>query len=202
MTSNRNMRMRPDWPLFVISPSEWPPVQHSAIQNSLRRSSEVSCRRSVSVICPIISLHRPTIVTPSGILHRYRNAVVALGAVAEVVLLEVERGLGEAVHKRDIVHGVDYIKRIRACGVDVHGHRRRLVRVLGEDELARRRLARQVRLRALERDCVVPAVMIRFVSPALLVCQLCGMGKRRTHEVVVVVVVPSLCQPLGEAAVF
>ena len=59
------------------------------------------------------------VVGPRAVLDGDRDAVVALAALAEVVVLEVERGLGEAVLVLDVVHRVHDVERVDACGVDV-----------------------------------------------------------------------------------
>lgn len=99
-----------------------------------------------------------TIIKPGGVLHGYGNAVIPCAALAEVVVLEVEGRLGEAVDVRHVVHGVHKVERVRARGIDIHLRGRRLVRVLREDEVEPGRgLGGRVRLRALERDNVVAA---------------------------------------------
>ena len=104
-----------------------------------------------TVACP------HTVIDPSRVLDGDRHAVIPSAALVEVVVLEVEPRLGEAVDVRDVVDRVHNVERVRARGVQVRLHRRRLVLVLREDELARRGLARHARLGALERDRVVPA---------------------------------------------
>ena len=63
------------------------------------------------------------VVGARGVLDGDGDAVGALAALAEVVGLEVERGLGEAVLVRDIVDRVDCVEGVHAGGVDVGGRR-------------------------------------------------------------------------------
>ena len=68
------------------------------------------------------------VVGAGRVLDGDSDAVIALAALAEVVGLEVERGLGEAVLVRDVVQRVDDVEGVHACRVDVHRRRRLLAR--------------------------------------------------------------------------
>lgn len=59
------------------------------------------------------------IVGARAILDEDSDAVVADAALAEVVVLEVEGGLGETVLVRDVVDGVDDVERVGTRSVQV-----------------------------------------------------------------------------------
>lgn len=129
----------------------------------LGRSGKVGCAEARSASSDQTSTsthHRPqlTVVQPRRILDRDRDAVVPSAALAKVVVLEVERRLREAVDVRNVVHAVDDVERVRACGVDVDLDPRVLVRVLHKDEVqAARRLRGRVSLGALESNRIIAA---------------------------------------------
>lgn len=59
---------------------------------------------------PIRQSREERIVCPGRCLHRHNNMVVALPGLIEIALLEVERGFGEAVLVRDVMHLVDKVE--------------------------------------------------------------------------------------------
>ena len=89
--------------------------------------------------------------------------VVPRTSPPKVVALEVERGLGEPVQVRDVVHGVDDVERVHARGVDVRLERVRVhTRILRVDEVERGgRLRRRDLLCAGKRHGVVVATCAR-----------------------------------------
>ena len=96
------------------------------------------------------------IIDTGRVLDRDGNTVVASSAVAEVVVLEVERRLREAVAVVDVVHRVDNVERVRARRVYVRARRggRREVDGVVEDEIGAR-LGRYRALAAPESNRVV-----------------------------------------------
>ena len=129
------------------------------------------------------------IIDTGRVLDRDGNTVVASSAVAEVVVLEVEGRLGEAVLVGDIVDGVHNVEGVGAGSIDVGLRGRSGAGVLGEDELSGTRLRSNARLAALESDGVV-ATDASWLSASHYT-----ESNWFTHAVVVVVVIPSLCQP-------
>lgn len=97
------------------------------------------CGEKVHAHVPALAIGRSRevcVIRSGGVLDRRSDAVALFTAVVEVVLLEVERGLGEAVSVSDVVHGVDEVEVVHARSVNVRGRRGRLGCVLGivEDE--------------------------------------------------------------------
>lgn len=52
-------------------------------------------------------------------LHRYNDAVIAFPSIGEVVVLKVERRLGESVLVRNVVHLVDHVEGVNAGCVQI-----------------------------------------------------------------------------------
>ena len=65
-----------------------------------------------------------TVIRTVRVLHRDRHAVIPLAPFVEVVVLEVEPGLREAVQVRDVVDRVDDVERVDTRCVDVCRGRR------------------------------------------------------------------------------
>ena len=153
---------------------------------------------------------RLTVVHAGGVLHGDLDAVVPRASPPEVAALEVERGLGEPVQVREVVHSVDDVKRVHACRVDV---RLECVRVhawvLRVDEVeGRGRLRGRELPCAVERHNVVPTVCASesekdkdSLARARRECEVEG-ERGVTYEVSVVLLLQSLCQPHGDAAKF
>ena len=97
-----------------------------------------------------------SVVAPGGVLDRDQDTVIAAAAFVEVVVLEVERGLGEAVAVQDVVDRVADVERIDASSVHVGSGRGRRSQAGGvvEDE-TRAGLRGQRRCGALVGDDVV-----------------------------------------------
>jgi hypothetical protein len=72
-------------------------------------------------------------------LYRNGDTVTSCSSLAEIIVLEVERGLGKSILVRNIVDSIDDVKSVNSCGVQVTGGSRVLVRVLGIDEIERTR---------------------------------------------------------------
>ena len=73
----------------------------------------------------------------------------------------LERSFGEAVLVRDVMDGVDHVKRVDTSGVHIDGHCRRLSRILNklEVEICARLRSRGC-LRALEGNCIIPTALM------------------------------------------
>lgn len=171
------------------------PLENTAYSGGVAKSAAQIPQGQHTISQPPVPLHL-TIIKPSSVLHGYGDPVVARATLAEVVVLEVKARLGETVDVRYVVHGVHEVERVRARSVDIHFRGRRLRRVLCKEEFEPGgRLGGRVRLRALECDDVVAAApRDQYVSEE---------GRQKgAYAVAVVVVVPSLCQPSGDAAGF
>jgi len=59
------------------------------------------------------------IIKPTFILHTQQYPVSALATLLEIVVLEIERVLGEPVFIRDIMDRIGHVKRICDGGVEV-----------------------------------------------------------------------------------
>lgn len=59
------------------------------------------------------------VVGPRRSLHRYNDAVVAFPSIGEVVVLEVERRLGEPVLVGNVVHLVDHVEGVNTGCVQI-----------------------------------------------------------------------------------
>ena len=115
------------------------------------------------------------VVEPMHVLDRHAHAVAVGAALAKVVILEVERGLGEAVDVRDVVHGVHNVEAVRDRRREVVRRGRVSVGVLGEYKvLAGGRLLGGAQLIVLERDGVVATCVgsrcVAVVVPSLRRC--------------------------------
>ena len=100
------------------------------------------------------------VVRSSRILHADSDAVVTLSTLALVVVLEVERRLGEAVEVRDVVNAVHHIEGIDDGSVHVCGDSRRLGGVCGVDERIRGGLLRNAARGGLVSDSVLSATIL------------------------------------------
>ena len=111
------------------------------------------------------------------------DTIIAPTTVAEVVVLEVERGLREAVAVVDVVHGVDNVECVRARRVDVRARRggRREVDGVVEDEIGAR-LGCYRALAAPESDRVVACGCGRRSSSVAVPAFGRGGGVKRVSE--------------------
>lgn len=59
-------------------------------------------------------------------MNRDNDSIVSFSALSKVVGLEVECGLRKSISVSDVVHRVDDIESVNACGVQILGERRGL----------------------------------------------------------------------------
>ena len=134
--------------------------------------------------------HEVGVVDTCRVLHAYHDGIVAESTLSKVILLEVEGDLREAIYVRKVVHRVHDVEYIRNCRADVRRDGRSLGSILGVDEVkSSRGLGRSSG--AFSREDVVAATGCQGTGTPVI--------KMGTHAVVVVDVVPSLCQPRGDA---
>ena len=100
------------------------------------------------------------VVRSSRVLHADSDAVVTLTALALVVVLEVERCLGETVEVRNVVDAVHYVESVDDGRVHVCGDSRCLGGVCSVDERIRGGLLRNAARGGLVGDSVVSATII------------------------------------------
>jgi hypothetical protein len=138
------MRQVPDWPLqLVVSIS----IIAKGRRDGLRRGGKVG------------------VVGTRAVLNAHQHTVVARSTLAEVVVLEVESGFGEAIPVGDIVELVDSVERVGASGVDIEGGGRSGRGVVGVvEDLAGSGLRGKGGGRALVRDNVVAASNIQEIT--------------------------------------
>src|SRR6266702_5038491 len=169
MKSHRNNRMTPDWPLLCV------------------RNAHRPIRKAMDVLG---GSRKVGVVFTCRVLHAHRDAIVASSTLSKVIRLEVEGGFREAISVRIVVDRVHEVECIRNCRADVCRDGRSLGSILGVDEVKRRRgLGRSSG--AFSREDVVAATGCQGTGTPVI--------KMGTHAVVVVDVVPSLCQPRGDA---
>lgn len=98
------------------------------------------------------------VVGTRAVLNTHDNAVVARAALTKVVVLEIERFLGETVAVGEVVEDVDHVERIGASSIDVRSDGRTDGGVVGVVEDARSGLGGNACLAAFECYDVVSAV--------------------------------------------
>jgi len=136
---NRYNWILPDWPLFLRE--KGPARQTLEVWNVLGRNHNIGTIRT------------------RVILHAHEHLIKSLSSLVEIIGLEIERCLREAVFIGKVVVCIDDIERIRNGRRDVITGGRVLSKVRGIDKVKAGRAlgGNSYELRALVRDSVVAA---------------------------------------------
>lgn len=132
-----NIWQTPDWPLESQSATV---SREREKKNVLRRGTKLS------------------VVGSRVVLNGHQHSVASLSSLPKVVVLEVERCLGEPISVRDIVDSVHDKEGVSAGSIDVAAHSRVQFSIVGEvEDETRAGLGRHAGLGAFECDDVVAA---------------------------------------------
>lgn len=137
--------------MYILQVPDWPLQGHQYKRHFSRERNVLGGRSEVRI------------VRTRAILHTDRNPVVTGSTLSEVIILEVERGLSEAVAVGEVMDTVDDVERISASGIDVAGGwESRVVGVV--EDLASGGLCGEVRGGSLEREDVVAAAEVTIYN--------------------------------------